>query len=457
MPEALSVVVVVALVVVALLVVVVLVRMGSIAGSRDAAVREAADLRTRLEMLAAKSTDFERDLRQDLANARTEQALAGQALRTELGAILGQHAQMTREHLQGIANVQNEQMREVADRVSELTKSNEQRLDAVRSTVEGRLDVLRNDNTQKLEQMRATVDEKLQNTLDERLGQSFKQVAERLEQVHKGLGDMQGLAIGVGDLKRVLTNVKRRGTWGEMQLGALLADVLNAGQYGTNVETIPGSGKRVEFAIRMPGRADEAACWIPVDSKFPVEEWERLQDALEHADGDAAETARKALSTFVRQQARTIRDNYVAPPHTSDFAFLFLPTESLYAEMMARPGLAEELQRGYRVTIAGPSNFLALLNIVQMGFRTVAIEQRSKEVWNTLSAVRTQFGKFGEVLARAQKKLHEASNTIDEARGKTTTIARTLKDVELLPDAQARDLLGFPLADIADDEPPDAA
>jgi len=457
MPDALSVVVVVALVVVALLVVVVLVRMGSIAGSRDAAVREAADLRTRLEMLAAKSADFERDLRQDLANARTEQALASQALRTELGAILGQHAQMTREHLQGIANVQNEQMREVADRVSELTKSNEQRLDAVRSTVEGRLDVLRNDNTQKLEQMRATVDEKLQNTLDERLGQSFKQVAERLEQVHKGLGDMQGLAIGVGDLKRVLTNVKRRGTWGEMQLGALLADVLNAGQYGTNVETIPGSGKRVEFAIRMPGRADEAACWIPVDSKFPVEEWERLQDALEHADGDAAETARKALSTFVRQQARTIRDNYVAPPHTSDFAFLFLPTESLYAEMMARPGLAEELQRGYRVTIAGPSNFLALLNIVQMGFRTVAIEQRSKEVWNTLSAVRTQFGKFGEVLARAQKKLHEASNTIDEARGKTTTIARTLKDVELLPDAQARDLLGFPLADIADDEPPDAA
>ena len=457
MPDALSVVVIVALVVVALLAVAVFVRMGSIAASRDVAVREAADLRTRLEMLAATSADFERDLRQDLANARAEQVLAGQALRTELGAILGQQSQTMREHLQGIASAQNEQMREVADRVSELTKSNEQRLEAVRSTVEGRLDVLRNDNTQKLEQMRATVDEKLQNTLDERLGQSFKQVADRLEQVHKGLGDMQGLAIGVGDLKRVLTNVKRRGTWGEMQLGALLADVLNAGQYGINVETIPGSGKRVEFAIRMPGRADEAPCWIPVDSKFPVEEWERLQDALEKADGDAAEAARKALSTFVRQQAKTIRDNYVAPPHTSDFAFLFLPTESLYAEMMARAGLAEELQRGYRVTIAGPSNFLALLNIVQMGFRTVAIEQRSKEVWNTLSAVRTQFGKFGEVLARAQKKLHEASNTIDEARGKTTTIARTLKDVELLPDAQARDLLGFPLADVADDEPPDAA
>jgi len=457
MPDVLSLVVVVALVVVALLVVVLLVRVGSMASSRDVALREATDLRARLDMLAATRADFERDVRQDLANARAEHALAGQALRTELGAILGQQAQVLRDHLQGIASVQNDQMREVADRVSELTKSNELRLEAVRSTVERRLDVLRDDNTQKLEQMRATVDEKLQTTLDERLGQSFKQVADRLEQVHKGLGDMQGLAIGVGDLKRVLTNVKRRGTWGEMQLGALLADVLNAGQYGINVETIPGSGKRVEFAIRMPGRADEAACWIPVDSKFPVEEWERLQDALEHADGEAAETARKALSTFVRQQAKAIRDNYVAPPHTSDFAFLFLPTESLYAEMMARGGLAEELQRAYRVTIAGPSNFLALLNIVQMGFRTVAIEQRSKEVWNTLSAVRTQFGKFGDVLARAQKKLHEASNTIDEARGKTTTIARTLKDVELLPDAQARDLLGFPLADLAEDEPPDAA
>jgi len=454
MSDAFALIVVIALVVVALLVVAVLVRTGS-AGSRDAAAREAADLRTRLEVLAATSADFERDLRQDLANARTEQALAGQVVRTELGTILGQHAQMMREQLHGIAGAQNEQMKQVADRVSDLTKSNEQRLEAVRSTVEARLDVLRNENTQKLEQMRATVDEKLQTTLDERLGQSFKQVADRLEQVHKGLGDMQTLAIGVGDLKRVLTNVKRRGTWGEMQLGALLADVLNPGQYGTNVETIPGSGKRVEFAIRMPGRADEAPCWIPVDSKFPVEEWERLQDALERADGEAAETARRALSSFVRQQAKTIRDNYVAPPHTSDFAFLFLPTESLYAEMMARAGLAEELQRGYRVTIAGPSNFLALLNIVQMGFRTVAIEQRSKEVWHTLSAVRTEFGKFGNVLARAQKKLQEASNTIDEARGKTTTIARKLKDVELLPDAQARDLLGFPLPD-ADDEPPDA-
>jgi DNA recombination protein RmuC len=455
MSDAFALIVIVALVVVALLVVAVFVRAGSMAGSRDASAREAADLRTRLEVLAAASADFERDLRQDLANARTEQALAGQVVRTELGTILGQHAQMMREQLHGIAGAQNEQMKQVADRVADLTKSNEQRLEAVRSTVEARLDVLRNENTQKLEQMRATVDEKLQTTLDERLGQSFKQVADRLEQVHKGLGDMQTLAIGVGDLKRVLTNVKRRGTWGEMQLGALLADVLNPGQYGTNVETIPGSGKRVEFAIRMPGRADEAPCWIPVDSKFPIEEWERLQEALERADGEAAETARRALSTFMRQQARTIRDSYVAPPHTSDFAFLFLPTESLYAEMMARPGLAEELQRGYRVTIAGPSNFLALLNIVQMGFRTVAIEQRSKEVWHTLSAVRTEFGKFGDVLARAQKKLQEASNTIDEARGKTTTIARKLKDVELLPDAQARDLLGFPLPD-ADDEPPDA-
>ena len=320
----------------------------------------------------------------------------------------------------------------------------------MRATVEQRLDVLRSENAQKLDQMRATVDEKLQTTLDERLGQSFKQVSDRLDQVHRGLGEMQSLAVGVGDLKRVLSNVKRRGTWGEMQLGALLSEILIPGQYGVNVETIPGTGRRVEFALRMPGRADEPACWIPIDAKFPVEEWERLQDALERADGDAAEAARKALAGFLRQQARTVRANYVAPPHTSDFAFLYLPTESLYAEMMARAGLADELQREHRVMIAGPSNFLALLNIVQMGFRTVAIEQRSSEVWLTLGAVRTEFRKFGDVLTRAQKKLQEASNTIEEARGKTTTIARRLREVEGLPENDAdrllpRRLVGSPL------------
>ena len=412
MPDALTSLVVIALGVVAGLVVIVLVKVGTIARGRDAAAQEAGDLRTRLEVMRQTTADFERDLRQDLATARTEQAASAQAARRELG-----------------------------ERLSELTRTNEQRLEAVRATVEQRLDVLRSENAQKLEEMRTTVDEKLQTTLDERLGQSFKQVSDRLDQVHKGLGEMQSLAVGVGDLKRVLSNVKRRGTWGEMQLGSLLSEILIPGQYGINVETIPGTGRRVEFALRMPGRADEPACWIPIDAKFPVEEWERLQDALERADVEAAEGARKALAGFLRQQAKMVRANYVSPPHTSDFAFLYLPTESLYAEMMARSGLADELQREHRVVIAGPSNFLALLNIVQMGFRTVAIEQRTSEVWLTLGAVRTEFRKFADVLQRAQKKLQEASNTIEEARGKTTTIERRLREVEGVPENESGRLL----------------
>ena len=425
--------------------------------ARDA-TRDAADARARSDALGVQVARVESDIRQDLANARTEQANTASGLRTEVAGAIGKFREDTQKELTNMASLQQLQLRGFGEQLGNLMLSNEQRLEAVRISVEQRLDALRTDNTTKLEQMRATVDEKLQTTLDQRLGASFQLVSDRLEQVHKGLGEMQSLAIGVGDLKRVLTNVKRRGTWGEMQLGALLREVLTPGQYGENVETIPNSGKKVEFAIRMPGRPDDAVCWIPVDAKFPGEEWERLQDALERTDGDAAETARKALSSYLRQQAQKIRENYVAPPHTSDFAFLFLPTESLYAEVMARPGLADELQREHRVIVAGPSNFLALLNIIQMGFRTVAIEQRSSEVWRTLAAVRTEFGKFGEVLSRAQKRLLEASNTIDEARGKTTTIARKLRDVELLPDAEAQELLGTSTPERldGDETPPEA-
>jgi DNA recombination protein RmuC len=292
--------------------------------------------------------------------------------------------------------------------------------------------------------MRATVDEKLQQTLETRLGESFRLVSERLDQVHRGLGEMQALAQGVGDLKRVLGNIKSRGTWGEMQLGALLSDLLAPHQFGVNVETVPGSNRRVEFAIRVPGHVDAAPCWIPVDSKFPVEEWERLQAALDRADGEAAEAARKALAQFARAQARKVRESYVCPPHTSDYAFLFLPTESLYAELMSRPGLFDELMREYRVTLAGPSNFVAFLNVVQMGFQRIAIEQRSAEAWQLLGAVRTEFGKFGQVIARAQKKLAEASNTLDEARGKTTTIERKLRGVEAMPEIEAARMLAAP-------------
>jgi DNA recombination protein RmuC len=414
------VVVLVALAAIAGLVAIALGRLSTLVAARDGAVREAAELRTRLDVLSAQSADFERDVRQDLAHARSEQAGAAQTARTELGATLARFG----------------------DQLNQLTQSNERRLEAVRATVEAKLEALRTDNMQKLEQMRATVDEKLQTTLEKRLGDSFQLVSDRLEQVHKGLGEMQTLATGVGDLKRVLTNVKTRGTWGETQLGMLLAEVLTPQQFEANVETVPGSNKRVEFAIRLPGRGDEGSpCWLPVDAKFPLEHWQRLQDALDQADAAAADAARKALADFLRLQARTIRDSYVAPPHTTDFAILFVPTEGLYAEMMSRPGFADQLQREFRVTLTGPTNFLALLNSLQMGFRTLAIEQRSSEVWKTLALVKTEFAKFADVLAGIKKKLDEAGSSIEKAGVRTRAITRTLREVEALPDEEADRLL----------------
>ena len=389
-------------------------RLARLTGERDASAREAADLRARLETFAQASAQHERDMREDLALARREQADAAVTLR-----------------------------REVGERLSQLTQGSEQRLEAVRTTVEQRLDVLRHESAQKLEQMRATVDEKLQATLDQRLGESFRLVSERLEQVHKGLGEMQTLAIGVGDLKRVLTNVKTRGTWGEVQLGALLAEVLTPQQYASNVETVPGSNRRIEYAIRLPGRGDDGTpCWLPIDAKFPLDHWQRLQDALERADAAAAEDARRSLADFLRQQARTVRASYVAAPHTTDFAVLFLPLESLYAEMMARPGLADMLQREFRVMLTGPNNFLALLNIVQMGFRTLAIEQRSSEVWRTLGAVKTEFAKFGDVLAKIKERLDRASAEIENAGVRRRVLERHLRTVEALPEPEAAALLG---------------
>jgi DNA recombination protein RmuC len=404
----------------------------------------------KLAVLAAKSDDFERDVKQDLANARAEQATAARNAREELGGALSRQAQATQQQLTGMAGAQNEQLKHFGERLAELTKSNDARLEAVRAIVEQKLDALRVDNAQKLEQMRATVDEKLQTTLDQRLGASFKHVSDRLEQVHKGLGEMQTLAVGVGDLKRVLTNVKTRGTWGEVQLAALLAEVLTPQQFGTNVETVPGTGKRVEFAIRLPGRGDDGKpCWLPVDAKFPLDDWQRLQDALERADASAAELARKSLADFLRLQAKTIHDSYVAPPHTTDFAILFVPTEGLYAEMMSRPGFAEALQRDYRVTLTGPTNFMALLNSLQMGFRTLVIEQRSSEVWKVLGAVKSEFGKFGAVLAKTKERIDKAGEELEKAGVRSRAIARELRSVEALPAPEAGRLIGVTL-DAAD-------
>jgi DNA recombination protein RmuC len=275
--------------------------------------------------------------------------------------------------------------------------------------------------------------------------------------VHKGLGEMQTLATGVGDLKRVLTNVKSRGTWGEVQLGALLADLLPASQYAKNVITRPGSKQPVEFAVRFPGRGeDNVPCWLPIDAKFPLEDWQRLQAAIERADADAVDASRRALDQFFKSQARMIRDKYVESPHTTDFAILFVPTESLFAEAMSRPGLADILQREFRVTIAGPTTLAALLNSLQLGFRTLAIERRSTEVWRVLGAVKTEFDRFGALLAKTKDKLVQVSNTLDEAGRKSTTIARKLRDVEALPEHEADRLLTLDepgVIDLDADEP----
>jgi DNA recombination protein RmuC len=301
--------------------------------------------------------------------------------------------------------------------------------------------------------MRATVDEKLHATLEQRLGESFKQVADRLEQVHRGLGEMQLLAKDVGSLNRVLTNVKTRGIFGEVQLAGLLEQVFTPEQYGVNVETVPGSGARVEFAIKLPGRREDGApLWLPIDAKFPREDYERLLDAQERADAPGAEAAGKAIEQRLRSEAKTIREKYVAPPHTTEFAILFVPTEGLYAEALRRPGLMESLQREYRVTLAGPTTLLATLSSLQMGFRTLALEKRSAEVWEVLGAVKTEFGKFGEVLAKTKKKLDEASSTIDQAQTRTNVMTRRLKSVEALSEQRTQVLLPGAEAELADDD-----
>ena len=325
-----------------------------------------------------------------------------------------------------------------------LTESNALRMGEIRTTLEQKIQQLQADNASKLEEMRKTVDEKLHATLEQRLGESFKQVSDRLEKVHQGLGEMQQLAIGVGDLKRVLTNVKTRGTWGEVQLEMVLEQMLTPDQYAKNVETVPGTGERVEFAIKLPGKEDDRApVWMPIDAKFPMEQYERLIDAAERADAEGVAQAGKELERAIRSEAKTIAEKYLSPPLTTDFAILFLPTEGLYAEVMRRPGLADELQRTCRVSISGPSTLSALLNSLQMGFRTLVLEKRSSEVWQVLGAVKTEFGKFGDVLAATRNALVKAADNIDKAEVRTRQMTKKLKQVEALPNDEAQALLGI--------------
>ena len=321
-----------------------------------------------------------------------------------------------------------------------------QRMLEVRATLESKIKDLQTDNGARLEEMRKTVDEKLHATLESRLSASFQQVSERLERVHQGLGEMQQLALGVGDLKRVLTNVKTRGTWGEVQLEMLLEQVLTPDQYARNVETIAGTGARVEFALKLPGQQEGGApVWMPIDAKFPKEQYERLLEAADQADAEGVAVAGRELERAVRGEAKTIAEKYVSPPHTTDFAILFLPTEGLYAEVMRRPGLADELQRINRISIAGPSTLTALLNSLQMGFRTLALEKRSSEVWQVLGAVKTEFAKFGDVLAATKLTLEKAARNIESAETRSRQMARKLKTVEALPADAAQLLLGAEL------------
>ena len=367
----------------------------------------------------------------------SNQSLAAQALaaREAQDAAAQRSALAQTEAMQRLSDAMREQLQA-------LSKTNEQRLAELRLTVEQRLTSIQQDNEKKLEQMRATVDEKLHATLEQRLGESFKQVAERLEQVHKGLGEMQNLARDVGSLNRVLTNVKTRGVFGEVQLAGLLDQVFTPEQYAANVATLPGSSERVEFAISLPGQRDDGQpLWLPIDAKFPREDYERLLDAQERGDPVAAEASAKAIESRLRLEARTIREKYIGPPHTTDFGILFVPTEGLYAEALRRPGLVESLQREFKVMLCGPTTLLATLTSLQMGFRTLALEKRSAEVWEVLGAVKTEFGKFGDVLAKAKKKLEEAGNTLDAAEVRTRAMTRKLKGVEALPDDAAQQLL----------------
>jgi DNA recombination protein RmuC len=326
-----------------------------------------------------------------------------------------------------------------------LTNTNEQKMEGMRRTIEERIKHLQEENAKKLDQMRVTVDEKLQSTLEKRLGDSFKIVSERLEMVHKGLGEMQTLAASVGDLKNVLTRVKPRGIWGEIQLGILLEQVLAPEQYEQNVATKKRSSERVEFAIKLPGRTGdrEDIVWLPIDAKFPQEDYQRLVEAQDKANTALADEASKRLESVIKNEAKTIREKYIDPPGTTDFAIMYLPTEGLYAEVIRRAGLCEIIQREYRVIVAGPTTLAALLNSLQMGFRTLAIEQRSSEVWKLLGAVKTEFGRFGDLLDKTPKKLLEASNTIENASKKSRTIEKKLKKVQELPASDAEDMIDF--------------
>ena len=377
-----------------------------------------APLINKMDTLRDFQERTDRSVRDEISRSRTETQTQAQQERTELAQSF--------KSFEGSLQV----------RLAELTSVTEKKIEAVRLVVDEKLKQIQEDNSRQLDRMRETVDEKLQSTLEKRLGESFKQVSERLELVHQGLGDMRNLATGVGDLKKVLTNVKARGTWGEVQLGALLEEILSPEQYLKNVRINENGGDFVEFAIKLPGQSDspDDSVLIPVDAKFPVEDYQRLLEAQERADAAAADDAIRQLDASIKKSAKDISQKYLAPPKTTDFGIMFLPSEGLYAEVIRRTALVGQLQREHHIVVTGPTTFAALLNSLQMGFRTLAIQKRSGEVWKVLSEVKTAFGRFGDTLDAVRKKLEQAATSVDDAQKKTRTLSGKLRAVEAMPD-----------------------
>ncbi|MDO9404663.1 MAG: DNA recombination protein RmuC [Polaromonas sp.] len=409
--------------------------------------------RARLELMSGMTAGHdrvERELRREISESASDN-------RRELATVFATFQQTLVQQSAEATRTQNTQIDAFGQQLTLLQKtlsdtlstqlqsvgeSNARRMGEVRETLEKQLAQLQQTNSAKLDEMRKTVDEKLQTTLETRLGESFKQVADRLEQVHRGLGEMQTLAQGVGDLKHLLTNVKTRGIFGEAQLSALLEQVFTVDQYAAQVVTRKGGRNPVDFAIKLPGRSDSGEpLWLPIDAKFPNEDYERLLDAQQRADVLGAEVAGKALEVRIKLEAKSMAEKYIEPPYTTDFAILFLPTEGLYAEVLRRPGLMEVLQRDYRITLAGPTTLLAMLNSLQMGFRTLALEKRSSEVWQVLGAVKTEFGKFGDVLAKVKSQTETVLNTLSSAEQRSRVMGKALRNVEALPEVDSARLI----------------
>jgi DNA recombination protein RmuC len=400
-------------------------------------------LDARLTALQEAQERTDRAVRNEITNFRAEIQNQSHQERAELAASLTSFGDSVGARMAEIAGLQRSQLEGFDARLSVLTVTNEQKMDAVRLIIDEKLKQIQEDNTRQLDRMRETVDEKLQGTLEKRLGESFKQVSERLELVHQGLGDMRNLAAGVGDLKKVLTNIKTRGTWGEVQLGALLEEILAPEQYEKNVRISEHSGEAVEFAIKLPGHGAQVGdhVLIPLDAKFPVEDYQRLLEAQENADAGAAEEAARFLETRIKKEAKDIFSKYISPPRTTDFGIMYLPSEGLYAEVIRRTALVQVLQREYHVVVSGPSTFAAFLNSLQMGFRSLAISQRSGEVWKVLGEVKNEFDKFGLTLDAVRKKLEQATNSMDDVQKKSRTIQRKLRSVQILPGGSPEALL----------------